>query len=418
MVTLHAKRPRAATARSGFAVRRAVLSSVLLAFSAAAFLGTSGCCGIINAGTSSPAEATSSVDTTAVSQLPSLPVTPLPLADKVLPPKAGAYLGVYTPPAPFTIERVKQFEESVGRDVAIVMWYQPWASTNRSRFDAAACLAIMRSGKVPLITWEPWDPGSDANLLKNPSKQPEYRLKAIVDGEYDAYLRQWATDIRTLGGPVMLRPMHEMNGNWYPWAGTANGNSPEQFVAAWRHIHDIFEEEGATNVTWVWSINHESVPADKKNAYAAYYPGDEYVDWTSISGFNWGTTSSYSSWRPFLHWYTKPLAYLETLDKPICVSEFGSVEQGGSKAEWIEDAYGRIKGISRVRAVVYYDSIEKSTSSTQDWRVGSSPTSLAAFRKAVASTYFVSEAPEALTEWATSLDEDDWRYLVSLTPIY
>ena len=381
-------------------------------------LSAGGCRALIDAGRSNGSNVSSSATVPAESQIPSLPVAPLPLAEKVVPPRVGAYLGVYSPPAPFTLARVDEFEREVGKDVAIVMWYQPWATKNRSRFDSYACLQIMRRGKVPLITWEPWDPGSNANLVKNPTQQSAYRLKAINDGKYDAYIRRWADDIKTLGGPVMVRPMHEMNGNWYPWAGTVNGNKPAEFVKAWRRIHDIFEVEGATNVTWVWSINHESVPAGRANAYSAYYPGDTYVDWTSISGFNWGTTSHYSSWRPFMHWYSAPFAYLKTLKKPIVISEFASVEQGGSKSAWLKDAYARIRANPQVRAVVYYDSAEKSPSSTQNWRVGSSPASLAAFRTAIASGYFVGGAPEALSTWADSLDKDDWRFLVSLRPIY
>jgi len=391
---------------------------ILLAL-VAAVLGVTGCRALIDAGTSSGGPAVSSEATlSAESAIPSLPVAPLPLAEKVAPPAKGAYLGVYSPPAPFTPSRVDDFERQVGKDVAIVMWYQPWATNNRSRFDSAAVLEIMRKGKVPMITWEPWDPGSDANMVKNPSKQAAYRLKAINDGKYDAYIRQWAKDIKTLGGPVMLRPMHEMNGNWYPWAGTVNGNRPAEFVKAWKRIHGIFEAEGATNVTWVWSINHESVPSDKANTYSAYYPGDEYVDWTSISGFNWGTSSSYSSWRSFMHWYKRPLAYLEKLNKPIVISEFASVEQGGNKAAWIKDAYKQIQAHPKVRGVVYYDSIEKSKTSKQDWRVASSPASLAAFRSAIAPEYFVGTPPETVSAWAESLDKDDWRYLVTLIPIY
>ncbi len=31
-----------------------------------------------------------------------------------------------------------------------------------------------------------------------------------------------------------------------------NGDQPGEFVAAWRHVHDIFTSVGATNATWVW----------------------------------------------------------------------------------------------------------------------------------------------------------------------
>jgi len=299
----------------------------------------------------------------------------------------------------------------------MALWYQPWATDNRSRFDAGSVVAVMRQGKVPMITWEPWDPGSDANQVRDPANQRAYRLSAITSGRYDDYIRRWARDIRSLGGPVMLRPMHEMNGNWYPWGGTVNGNTPARHVAAWRRMHDIFEEEGATNVTWVWSVNHQSVPDTRANRYAAYYPGASYVDWVAISGFNWGTSSPVSSWHTFDYWYRAPLAYLNTLKKPIVIAEFASVENGGNKAAWIADAYKRIRAVPRVRAVVYYDAVERGPS-TQDWRVDTSSRSLSAFRKAVSLSYFVGDAPTALSEWQGSLDDSALRYLTTLKPLY
>ena len=77
-----------------------------------------------------------------------------------------------------------------------------------------------------------------------------------------------------------------MNGDWFPWAENANGNQPGDYVAAWRHVHDIFTSVGATNATWVWCPYVDATP--KLGPLARYYPGDDYVDWTCLDGFNWG----------------------------------------------------------------------------------------------------------------------------------
>lgn len=37
----------------------------------------------------------------------------------------------------------------------------------------------------------------------------------------------------------------------YPW-GPQN-NDPSEFVAAFRHVHDVFDSVGASNVIWIWS---------------------------------------------------------------------------------------------------------------------------------------------------------------------
>ncbi len=217
----------------------------------------------------------------------------------------------------------------------------------------------------------------------------------------------------------MIRLMHEMNGNWYPWAGTVNGNRPSDFVPAWRHVHDIFEAEGATNVTWVWSINHESVPAVRSNSFDDYYPGDGYVDWVSISGFNWGTTRSDTAWRPLDFWYRRPMAYLKTTGKPIVVSEFASVEQGGDKGAWITDAYTRFRTkYPGIKAVIYYNKPETQVDGTQDWRIDTSPASREAYRAAVASPFYLGAPAATLSAWQSSLTQANWVYLRAFKPVY
>ena len=270
-----------------------------------------------------------------------------------------------------------------------------------------------------MITWEPWNPGTDANYLKDPANQPAFRLAAIIDGRYDDYIRRFAQGVKSVRGPVMIRLMHEMNGNWYPWGGTVNGNSPAQYVAAWRRVHRIFAEAGATNVTWVWSMNHESVPSTDANRFAAYYPGDGYVDWVAVSGFNWGSASPYSTWRTFDQRYRVPLAYLKTLRKPVILAELGTVEQGGSKAAWISDAYAQIRTRHpEIKAVVYYNSLEKGPKLAQDWRITTSSASTRAYRSAVAAPHFVAGPAPQLDAWKTALTTDNWTYLRSLLPVY
>ena len=69
----------------------------------------------------------------------------------------------------------------------------------------------------------------------------------------------------------------------------ANGNRPGEYVAAWRHVHDIFTSVGANDVTWVWCPNVD--PDHKMQSLGSLYPGDAYVDWTCLDGYNWGPQS-------------------------------------------------------------------------------------------------------------------------------
>ncbi|PKQ16986.1 MAG: hypothetical protein CVT67_02235 [Actinobacteria bacterium HGW-Actinobacteria-7] len=326
-------------------------------------------------------------------------------AGKVLPPANGAYLGVFEPDAPFDMSALDTYASVSSRTPAIVMWFQAWDPSGNSSFDASACADILARGSVPLITWEPWNPGADANYVVNPALQSQYSLAKINSGKYDSYIRSWARGVKSVEGPVMIRPLHEMNGTWYPWGGTVNGNSPAAFRAAWIRIHKIFANEGATNVTWVWSINHASVPNTYQNRYAAYYPGSAYVDWTSISGFNWGTSRPGFKWRVFSQIFNAPLTYLidpKGPRKPIILTEFGTATNGGDKPGWIRSSYGSIKARPYIDAVVYYDKREVGLKGEQDWQITTSWQAWLAYRKATGDPYFVAGVLPTPTVEATA----------------
>ena len=67
-----------------------------------------------------------------------------------------------------------------------------------------------------------------------------------------------------------------------------NGNRPGQFVRAWRHVHDIFTAEHATNVNGCGA----PWPARVRRISTSEYPGDSYVDVLGLSGFNGGTRAA------------------------------------------------------------------------------------------------------------------------------
>jgi len=306
------------------------------------------------------------------------------------PPKAGEhYLGAFHPDAPFDSSHVDEFTNVVGKQPAIMMWYQPWGTDGRSAFSFAAVSELQSRGIVPMVSWEPWNPPDDPRSLENPQINEKFRLRNISGGDFDTYIRGWARDVRELSGPIMIRPMHEMNGNWYPWGGTANGNRPGDFVSAWHHIHDIFEEEGANNVSWVWSVNLESVPDNKENAYDIYYPGDPYVDWIGISGFNYGDTETWSVWTRMTDLYREGLSSLGKYNKPLMLAEVSSVESGGDKGEWFTDAFSTLRNEHpNIGAVVWYDAIDED----KDFRITSSFEATQVFRQEVSQDWVLSAA--------------------------
>ena len=290
-------------------------------------------------------------------------------------------LGAYIAGAPGDPARLDQFTSLVGVRPAIVMWYQDWAGSGVREFDPVKLDAVVARAAMPMITWEPWDPAAGA-------AQPAYALATIIAGNHDAYIRQWARDAASWGQPLYLRFAHEMNGTWYPWGIGVNGNTSAEYVAAWRHVVDIFRQEGATNVRWVWSPN---VAYPGSTPFAQVYPGDAYVDWAGLDGYNWGTSQPWSQWASLASIFGASYdAVTRLTSKPLLLAETASTELGGDKAKWITQ--GLLTDVPsrfpRVRAVVWFHENKET-----DWRVNSSSSALAAYRKVASSSTYQGHLP-------------------------
>jgi len=204
---------------------------------------------------------------------------------------------------------------------------------------------IWEAGRVPLLTWEPFTDG-DAT--------PDIPTR-IAAGAFDDYLDSWAEKFREwLAGPdgelgtaddrrCYLRFAHEMNGDWYPWSPAGGAGEPADYVDMWRYVHDRVDAGlSSGHCQWVWCVNH----ADVGNYTAEdCYPGDEYVDWLGVDGFNWGHSRKWSSWQSPEAVFGGMVDRLERLaDKPLCVPEVAcsSVTEAGHepqrKARWVREA--------------------------------------------------------------------------------
>ena len=116
----------------------------------------------------------------------------------------------------------------------------------------------------------------------------------------------------------------------YTW-GPQN-NTADEFVAAWKHVVDYFRKAGANNVIWMWS------PHIAYGYFNEYYPGDDYVDWVGVGTLNYGKVALWSDWWSFDEVYGKYYTDLAAFNKPIMLTEFGSLAVGGDRAAWYADA--------------------------------------------------------------------------------
>jgi hypothetical protein len=258
------------------------------------------------------------------------------------------------------MEAFNSFEALTGRRQDIVNSFRKWGAPSGDILNPNTMISLHQAsgaGRVPMVTWEP--------VLSNGTQGP-YTLASIAAGEHDEYLRDWAYAVREHDGPIYLRLMHEMNGNWYPWAG-----DPVGFVKAWRHVVEVFAQVGAANAFWVWCVNTSDQP--KGNALEKYWPGSDYVDVIGIDGYN-----CYGGWRPFGRIIGPAYARVAALDDklPIWICETATDEArtwiagaaGQTKAEWIRDLFAT-EGLDRVRALCWFD---EERPASYDWRINTS----------------------------------------------
>src|SRR5712692_5815683 len=238
--------------------------------------------------------------------------------------------GVYDTNTPWDPSEtaIKNLDAAVNRHSSIVHWFAQWGDPGAGNFSAnqpwmlsnvRAYSSVGVTGSTPFITWEPWGPAPYT------AANNTFPLQQIAAGTCDPYNDSWANGLHTYGGLVLLDFGHEMDGNWFPWGYAVNGNTPADFISAYRHVHDRFALAGATNVQFVWTANVWNPSyVDQR----VFYPGDAYVDWLAIDVFNWGANgggwASLSQGLADTGIYSRVASLNAT--KPMMLGEWASAE--------------------------------------------------------------------------------------------
>jgi hypothetical protein len=298
----------------------------------------------------------------------------------------GAWIGnqlTGTTP-PWDMSGVSAFEAVVGKGLSLVGLSSSFANCEAApcsfyRFPTPAMENARVYGAIPILSWGSESSPSPAGTVS----EPDFQLADVIAGTYDPYITQFAAEAQAWGHPFFLRFNWEMNGNWFPWAERVNGNNPGEYVAAWRHVHDIFAAVGATNATWVWCPYADSNKRRFRNI-RPLYPGDRYVDWTCMDGYNWGKTPvNPHPWKTFTEIFDPTYELLTTKvapKKPILLGELATSPYGGHKAAWIRDMLAKLPvAYPRVRGFVYFDGIDRGI----EWPIESSLSATRAFTSGI-----------------------------------
>ena len=307
---------------------------------------------------------------------------------KVVPPLYGVYFGAFacgSTEDSVTPDRLAEIKKISGFTPAWIYFSNNWYK--KIKFPAKEVKAIYDFGSIPFIRLMP---RTDFNAYK---KDPVYTLQKIINGAFDKDLKKWAQDARNSDIPMIIEFGTEMNGNWFPWSGALNGKDPKKFVKAYRHIIELFKNESALNITWVFHADADSDPDEEWNDMSAYYPGDDYIDWLGVSVY--GSQSQNEEIVNFIEAFDSTYKKLSGIsaNKPLAIFEFGTIENPVKeiKAAWIKSVFESIKDnrYPRIKALGYWHSKwENEDGSVSDMRLDSSPEVLQTVQEMLSNTIF------------------------------
>jgi hypothetical protein len=234
---------------------------------------------------------------------------------------------------------------------------------------------LINNGYKPIITWEPMFQGYSRLDVHQP------RLSNIINGDYNTYIDQFADKIKTYTDTVIIRFMHEFEGNWYSWSLTENNHDPNLYVSAFRSVVDRFRARGVNNVKWMWCVNSDYFPYLPYNWIVPAYPGDNYVDIIAEDIYNNHYPTALPWWRSFRWQLTENYYYLTKYfpSKPLFICELGCRERlssenpsSQSKGQWFAAMDKELEADYRkARALVFFNS-----SPDQNWFLNSSSSAL------------------------------------------
>jgi mannan endo-1,4-beta-mannosidase len=258
-------------------------------------------------------------------------------------------VGVYEGGVPQSWSLLSEFTAATGVSPSIAIYYSAWYE----RFWPAFVQTAHDHGATVFVKLQP----------------NSVTLASIAEGRSDSYLYKYARAVRAVKYRVLISFAHEMNGSWYPWG--AGHAPPAEFVAAWRHVVDVFRAAGATNVVWVWTVNSIS---GAEGDLIRWWPGANWVDWIGVDGYFSSTSDTYSSI------FGSTIKQIRTFSpKPILIAETGIGDIPG-REKMIRELFDGAR-TDHVIGLLWFDL--RQYPQDRDWRLEGDAAAIAAFKAAV-----------------------------------
>lgn len=303
-----------------------------------------------------------------------------------------------------TTQRIKDFESIAQKKILWAMFSDNWFKPGGISYPKQKIHTIYSNGTLPYVRFMPRS--NEEQFIP----ETKYSLQNIIDGKFDKALHQWAKDAKADGIQLLADFAVEPNGDWFGWSGVFNGggtkdgygdpnypDGPERYRDAYRHIIDIFRDEGVNNITWFFHYNYESSPPNEWNQPKYYYPGDNYIDWIGFSLY--GAQTIDENWEDLkfstqLQDYSNSFNAINT-HRPVALLEFGVTDghPDGNKSAWLQDAFSTILNNPYIKfsaISIWHENWENEDGTISALRLDSSQDVQTTFRILIQNSHFIS----------------------------
>ncbi|WP_175439034.1 glycoside hydrolase family 26 protein [Streptomyces vilmorinianum] len=308
--------------------------------------------------------------------------------DARLAPRCGAWWGAYVPyDGDSSLTRpVHAFEKKIGRKLDLVYTYHDMSGNPVDGELLTPDEVELGRERMLMLAWEStvWNEKHHAGWGER-----QLGWKNIASGTYDAsIIDPQARRIKAYGKRVFFSFDQETDFRIREGAGT-----PEEYVAAYRHLRERFERLGVRNVVWVWTVSGYLGNAAQMKAL---YPGDAYVDWIGMDQYNYYLCHKSPTWldfeasqRPSYEWLRANVS----ATKPVMLSEFSTApdpRRPARQRDWYAGIPKAAPNLPEARAYVHWNRAVPGENC--DLTVNSGP-ALEGYKEAGSHPYFKQRVP-------------------------
>lgn len=307
--------------------------------------------------------------------------------------------GMFSPKSDYNYRVVDQIEEAIDYHFPVMMTYRNVVNgSNNFQIATEVCNNIKKAWnerqQITVLTLH-------MTLGANAPGKGRNGTFEILDGQYDYQMKEWARAIKNMEIPVLIRFSNEMNADWTTYSGPMLMSDPEAYIALYRKLYDTFKENGVNNTLWIFNPYNRQYPIYNWNEQLTYFPGNGYVQFMGLTGYNRGITTVEGGWSSFEDLYT-PLSeeYERYYSKfSWVIGEFGCSSGAGTgedKAAWITEMFQKMSTIiPKVKIAIWFNYADYASGDFEDvcttyfW-LNDYPECLAAFKQGLIDTNTVS----------------------------